>query len=144
MWSVFGRSRSVCGLCQSNQLRDTYSACRIPRHSLKRVNVNRMDQTRRLDCGSKADCRLKYTADLRFADAVSNVSYRYLNNKLGGDSDLDTSHSMGVVDRELCDTPTWRLSMSSTSWVIAFRKSETMDETLTAMAEYLRLDSLIS
>ena len=45
--------------------------------------VNWMDQTRRLDCGSKADCSLKYTEDVRLADAVSNVSYRYLNNKLG-------------------------------------------------------------
>ena len=39
-----------------------------------------MDQTRRLDCGSKVDCSLKYTEDLRLADVVSNVRYRYLNN----------------------------------------------------------------
>ena len=39
-----------------------------------------MDQTRRFDCGSKADCSLKYTEDVRLADIVSNRSYRYLNN----------------------------------------------------------------
>ena len=50
----------------------------------------------------------------------------------------------GPVVRELRDTPTCRPSRSSTSCVITVLKSATIVETLTAMAEYLRLDCLIS
>ena len=52
-----------------------------PKKNAKSTSVNRMDQTRRLDWGSKADCSLKYAEDLRLADVASNVRYRYLNNK---------------------------------------------------------------
>ena len=35
---------------------------------------------RRQHYGFKADCGLECTEDVRLADVVSNVSYRYLNN----------------------------------------------------------------
>ena len=80
LWSV----SVVCGLIGTwNQPRDTCSACRIPGHDVKRVNVDLNAEMRRHHYGFKADCSPKCvqrSEDLRLADVVSDMSYRYPNS----------------------------------------------------------------